>query len=212
MFFSNKRPMKKLKYNDELPKNGIYIVVTMIASSIGAICSLIKMINDHSINPMLMVVTIFLLILIGSIVGLKGFFDTQKKYKTIKEKGTKVDGFIETPYEEYKTDMFGRTNYHYYLLVKYKNPETNQEVEYKTPRLGFNPFRYIKSQKCSVYLYNNEKYVSDYDYAEKAEDSLWHTNVADNEFVSDLIAYAIKIGLYVLMCCIIVAMLVIMYI
>lgn len=105
----------------------------------------------------------------------------QNFYKKIRTKGVKLPGEVLMPFEEYQAAMGGNINYVYFLLVKYIDPVTQQEVEYKTPKLGFNPYRYLASTDCTVYYLDGQVYVGDFKKAEKKEDALWHAgNVSEN--------------------------------
>ena len=50
------------------------------------------------------------------------------------------------------------------------DPKTNQEVELRTEKLAFNPFKRIKSNKCNVYIYDNKAIAEDFELANNKEE------------------------------------------
>lgn len=48
----------------------------------------------------------------------------------------------------------------YRLIIEYF--DNGQVKKYETPDLNFNPKRTLGSNKCSIYLYNDEVYATDF--------------------------------------------------
>lgn len=99
-----------------------------------------------------------------------------KKNLKIKRYGQRLDGYI---YDlEHNIDVGGRQiHIEYFLIIKYFNPFTNQEMLYKTPRINFNPIEDLGSRNCSVYIYNNEIYVSDFVNRLPNQNRIWSEEI-----------------------------------
>lgn len=104
-------------------------------------------------------------------------FKERKRLKEIKEKGIKVEGNI-IDYKTYSTRNSEFKNVideaHYYtVLVEYVDPHTKEKTQYETPGLSFDAHHCLGSKKCSVYVYENEVYVTDFIPVNKGEENIW---------------------------------------
>ena len=59
----------------------------------------------------------------------------------------------------------------YGLIIEYL--DNGQVIKYKTPSLNFNPKRTLGSNKCSIYLYNDEVYATDFIKARSSISSIF---------------------------------------
>lgn len=89
-----------------------------------------------------------------------------KNYQKIKTNGIKTDGKILKCL--YNCDEFGAEISEvgiqkiYRLLVEYKDPKTKKIKTFYTPPLNFDPKKELGSKKCTVYIYQEELYITDF--------------------------------------------------
>ncbi|MBR3281043.1 MAG: hypothetical protein IKI57_04290 [Clostridia bacterium] len=156
--------MKKLRYLDE---DSVfvyrYLLYGMIALLIVALIANPKAFLEKSIRDIIAEV-IALIIMIG-LMGTVFFLIVYlvvgkkiKKYKEIRKKGTKVTGkIIAWGVDPGSIDLPDT----YCVYVSYTDLAGNQK-EFKTPTLNFNPKRRLGSMDCSVYLFEDDVYVTDF--------------------------------------------------
>lgn len=99
--------------------------------------------------------------------------------------GQRLDGYIVDL--DYKISYGKHVRVYYYLIVKYFNPYTNQEMLYMTPKVNFDPIEDLGERRCSVYITNNEIYVSDFVARLENQDRLWSEEVIKNKNSKDLL-------------------------
>ena len=109
-------------------------------------------------------------------------FKARKKNRLIKEKGIKVPGFIEKfDYKIFYQSYMGTENRkfrkikYFQLHVSYIHPETNQKEEYITPPIDFSPLKDLGSRNCTVYIFNSDRYVTDFVKNENHQ-KIWDDN------------------------------------
>ncbi len=113
--------------------------------------------------PLLELIIHVLILII--IIGILGIIPTAllyltsrkktKRYKEIKQKGTKTTGIIiGWSYGKIDSDF-------HHVYVSYTDLHGEQKV-FKTPDLNFNPKYTLGSTDCTVYLYEDEVYVTDF--------------------------------------------------
>ncbi len=160
--------MKKRSYEF----NTISIIIAYIIVIILGASEIIKDVVTKEVN--FLDFTIYPLIIILGIVTINGVRNKRKEYNEVLEKGIKVPGKIVKPEKEVIPDGDGgETNY--YLYVKYVNPKTNKEVIFKTDKLGFNPFKRIKSTSCNVYIYNDRVVAEDFEFTKNRSERIFKT-------------------------------------
>jgi len=112
-----------------------------------------------------------IIIIIIIIPNIYTIYNKNKKYKEIIKKGIIVPGLIIRP--DYEWELPDDINPSYYLYVKYVDPKTNQETEFKTDFLAFNPYKKIKSTKCNVYIYNDMVIAEDFEFAKNKNERIF---------------------------------------
>ena len=112
-------------------------------------------------------IIIYVLLIIFVLYGIFKNIKKIKKHDDILEKGLKVHGVIVKPEKEIISEYHSIPETNYYLYVKYIDPKTNQEVEFKTEKLSFNPFKKIKSNTCNVYIYDGTVIAEDFELTKK---------------------------------------------
>jgi len=156
--------MKKLRYLDE-DNDSVYrylfyfmIIVLIVALIVNPKAFLEKSIKDIIAE---ILASIIMLGLIGTVIFLIMYLVVRKKlkrYKEIRQKGTKVTGkIIAWGTEPGALDLPDTP----IVYVSYTDLSRNQNV-FKTPSLNFNPKRTLGSLDCSVYLFENDVYVTDF--------------------------------------------------
>lgn len=106
-----------------------------------------------------------------------------KNNNEIKEKGQRIPGEI-IDYSSNVTRSGDSHDWHYTVTVKYTDPYTKQEKTYTTPDLNFNPIQSLGSKTCTVYVLNEQIYVSDFVKREKDQENIWdasYTNLEKRE-------------------------------
>lgn len=98
----------------------------------------------------------------------------------IKEKGQRIPGEI-IDYSSDVTRSGDSHNWHYTVTVKYTDPYTKQQKTYTTPDLNFNPIQSLGSKTCTVYILNEQIYVSDFVKREKDQANIWNAEYTDLE-------------------------------
>ena len=164
--------MKKNYYQEQKLPNIIielFISILFLFTFIDIVLTFEKTSNLVG-GPFILVIDLIILLCIGLIP----LFDSIGKMKgrhicsTILKNGEKVSGTIT---KLYKNDEEGADGYisHFYVRIKYKDPKTKKEKEFKTKKLSFNPYRKLKNDKCSVYLYDGKAVATDFEFIESGE-------------------------------------------
>lgn len=193
--------MKKLEYIYESSSNLLSIRLLIAIGILLEISFITFIIKDHSLGNLFPAIIVLLLILFG-FYELKEM-TSQKKYdKEAIEKGTKVKGIIDSPIVRIDTYQESVKNKKYYLLIKYKDPNTKKEVEFTTPELNFNPYSQLASQECSVYVYEDNIYVTDFIGVKNKGEGIWEKDNPDNDKPSRLftILFVIAFSIPLLLC------------
>lgn len=113
-----------------------------------------------------------------------------KRNLNIKQFGQRFEGYIvDLDHEVIQGSR--TTRIYYYLWVKYFNPYTQQEVLYKTPRIGFNPIDDLGDRRCSVYIYGNDIYVSDFVARLENQNRIWSEEIVKTKNVNKLLSESI---------------------
>lgn len=157
--------MKKRAYNYNNSK--IYILF-LILIMVFPLYRIISSIVASSYRLELIIDIIIIIIIISNIYTI---YNKNKKYKEIIKKGIVVPGLIIRPDYEWEFDDDIKPSY--YLYVKYVDPKTNQETEFKTDFLAFNPYKKIKSTKCNVYIYNDMVIAEDFEFAKNKNERIF---------------------------------------
>lgn len=89
-------------------------------------------------------------------------------YNDIKKVGIKVIGHID----DYSFDYY-KNKIRYKLTISYINPNTNKNCIYITPILNFNPIKDLGNKICSVYIYEDQVYVTEFMKREKNQENIW---------------------------------------
>lgn len=103
-----------------------------------------------------------------------------KNHNEIKEKGQRIPGEII----DYSANVSRTSNshtWHYTVTVKYTDPYTKQERTYTTPDLNFNPLQSLGSKTCTVYVLNEQVYVTDFVKREKDQTNIWNPEYTELE-------------------------------
>ena len=107
-------------------------------------------------------------------IGLIPLFDSIGKIKgrhicsNVLNNGKKVSGTIVKLYKNEEDSTDGNIS-HFYVRIKYKDPKTKKDKEFKTKKLSFNPYRKLKTNKCSVYLLDDKAVATDFEFVESGE-------------------------------------------
>ena len=135
-----------------------------------------------------------------------GIVDTlihRKKYNKIRTHGIRVEGNIVDFIFETKRRHDEREIIHK-VEVEYVDPKTNEKVRVFSPKLNFSPQYNLGSKKCSVYILNNDIYISDFVPRQKEETNIWYGelgNQLEKKRNKDLtISIVIFVIIAVLMC------------
>lgn len=101
----------------------------------------------------------------------------RKELINIKKNGIKVEGTL-IKFNKYTTrfvraDHGSEYSFHYTVTVEYTNPYTNERVQYETPELSFDAHHSLGSKKCSVYIFEDKVYVTDFMKRTKGEENIW---------------------------------------
>lgn len=182
--------MKKLHYVVEIKNIYAYIFVIIVAIIMPI--SIIKTTIDTGDMEALYAGT-FATIVSAIILYIIFFpeakrkFKERKRLKEIKEKGIKVEGNI-IDYKTYSTRKSEFKNvideaYYYTVTVEYIDPHTKEKIKYETPGLSFDAHHCLGSKKCSVYVYENEVYVTDFIPVNKGEENIW---ARENGYYNDV--------------------------
>ncbi len=121
-------------------------------------------------------------LVVFTLLSILTIYDSYKIIKKIKihdevlKKGMKIPGVIIRPEQEITYNEDGFKEKHYYLYVKYVDSKTNEEKEFKTEELAFNPFKKLKSNKCNVYIYNETIIAEDFEIAKNKEERVFEEN------------------------------------
>ena len=167
--------MKKRAYNYNNSKIYILILILIMVLPLYRIISSIVA-SSYSLE---LIIDIIIVIIIISIIY--AIYDKNKKYKEIIKKGIKVPGLILRPEKETIYGESIETNY--YLYVKYIDPKTNQEREFKTDNLSFNPYKKIKSTKCNVYIYNDTVIAEDFEFVKNKNERIFKLKDTENQIL-----------------------------
>ncbi len=168
--------MKKLCYVIEMTNKGMYIVFScflefcIIISILPEIIKGEEFINIFRGSIMFILFVLFMFLIL--------FIDDKKKDKirkellNIKKNGKKVEGNL-VRFNRYTTRFKAEYRDHYTITVEYINPYTNERVEFETPELAFDAHHSLGSKKCSVYVWEDKVYVTDFIERRKGTENIW---------------------------------------
>ena len=143
-------------YNSKmLIVNNIMVIIGVIALLI-SIIAVIQNIENIKVTIFIMAIMIILILITN-----KRSQDI-KKYNQTKEKGIKIPAVIKEIIMKEDSTEYGISK-SYFLLIKYIDPNTNQEVEFKTDELAINPYNKLKSYNCNVYIYGDNRIAEDFE-------------------------------------------------
>ncbi len=135
---------------------------------------------SHKINFANYIIYLFLAVyILWSLIFYFEFFlpswQKRQKYQRIRKNGLKVKGFIEDFAYKVMVVNFkkGRKEKNFYLIVSYIDSLTREKKIIQTPPINFNPLQKLKSRVCSVYIYQDEVYVTDFEKRNKNDKILW---------------------------------------
>ena len=187
--------MKKKSYNYNNSK--IFIVV-LILIMVLSLYRIISSIITSSYSLELIIDIIIIIIIISTIYTI---YNKNKKYKEIIKKGIIVPGLIVRP--DYEMAFVDDIKPSYYLYVKYVDPKTNQEKEFKTDCLSFNPYKKIKSTKCNVYIYNDMVIAEDFEFVKNKNERIFklkdtEKQILDRNILIDLAIIMVVIAIIII--------------
>ncbi len=172
--------MKKLGYGFENKDNFSWILLCILIVGLLILPSIIAIYNNEFAN-FLPAAIILAIIFIFAIICMKrqqkSNSDYKKQITIAKEKGIKITGKINDikhVVEKFREPNGEKTYIHKYkLLIEYTNPSTKEKVVFETPILGFNPIHILASRDCSVYVYNDIEYATDFIPVKDGEKSIF---------------------------------------
>lgn len=187
--------MKKKSYNYNNSKIFIVVLILIMVLSLYRIISSIITSNFSSGQ---IVDIIIIIIIISTIYTI---YNKNKKYKEIIKKGIIVPGLIVRP--DYEWAFEDDIKPSYYLYVKYMDPKTNQEKEFKTDNLSFNPYKKIKSTKCNVYIYNDTVIAEDFEFVKNKNERIFklkdtEKQILDRNILIDLAIIMVVIAIIII--------------
>ena len=149
-----------------------FILILIIIVTIFLVIHLVKgFIGSEELSTS-EIITYIIIIVLGIISSFK-LKKENDTYNEIIEQGKRVSGTIIKPIKEMTPDSDAGYNTEYYLIVKYLDPNTNQELEFKTDQLSFNPFKKLQSNRCSVYILGDKITASDFEFTSKKEECIF---------------------------------------
>ena len=101
------------------------------------------------------------------------------KYNKIIKNGFKVDGKILgikteiTSYKSVNSHKEHEKTYEKKLYVQYNLPESDKTYTILTEESNQDPQFYLGSRNCSIYILNDETYVTDFVKREKGQSNIW---------------------------------------
>ena len=167
--------MKKLKYESEdISVNWIAVFFSSIPCIAICIGACLYGISDINIVSILMCAPFFIFFIIN-IVFLLEKKSTINKNNMIKKNGQRVVGNIfkyDIKKEQHYINHEIQYKHIFKVYVGYTDPYTKKHQTFETPPLNFNPLQ-LSSKKCSVYVYDNMVYVTDFQQVKKDEKNVW---------------------------------------
>lgn len=166
--------MKKLRYESESLGMDTFIILSLFTLVIFLLTNL----SDNNIKYFYFIIFYS----IGCIFcGLK-FINGLKnriKYNKIVKNGFKVDGKILgikteiTSSQSLNSPTEHDHSFEKKLYVQYKLPKSDKTYTILTEELNQDPQFYLGSRNCSVYILNDEKYITDFVKKEKGQANIW---------------------------------------
>lgn len=138
-----------------------------------------------------------IIVLVNNIKGYKFY----KKNQEIKNNGRRINGYVSS--FEYSVTNGKYQRAEYTLVINYIDPFSGINCVYKTPVVNFDIFNDLGSRNCSVYLYNDMIYVSDYIRKMPNDSYVWEESIISQYNPQKLVKDASKkrlksIGLFFL--------------
>lgn len=143
----------------------LFIIVILYNLATAKVFSFESIFKDFVIGAMCMIPFALLISLIDYLISAKKL----KKYKEIKLNGKKTQGQIVGWTMDTGTVD---TSDSYFVFVEYLDENENAK-KFKTPALNFNPSWRLGSKECSVYLYKDEAYATDFVKAKKESERVF---------------------------------------
>ena len=165
-----------------------------VCSFLAILIVYVAMIMNVSSNEKMIIFTVFIIFMI-----LMVFFNNVKYYlnyknrQKLKSTVRGVDGYIES-FEYWIERRRRHTKVRVVLVVSYIDPIYGKRI-YKTPIINFNVIKDLGSRRCSVYLLDNEIYVSDFVRRMPNDSYVWDDDIVNN---CDSKKILLKNDLYVL--------------
>lgn len=152
--------MKKLGYEIET-KHYTSIIIGIIFPILILLGGFIWWKNIFTVILCISII-VFIIIMLATLLQ----YNKDKKkmcvYTKVKQNGIKVNGKILN-YKRYMEYVnVNDIIFHYTLLIEFTNPNSNETKKIETPYLNFVPPKALGSKNCSVYIYNEEVYVTDF--------------------------------------------------
>lgn len=152
--------MKKLGYEIET-KHYTSIIIGIIFPILILLGGLLWW-NDILTVILCISIIVFIIIMVATLLQ----YNKDKKrcniYTKIKQNGIRVNGKILN-YKRYMEYLNGNDIiFHYTLLIEFINPNNNETKRIETPYLNFVPLKALGSKDCSVYIYNEDVYITDF--------------------------------------------------
>ena len=175
---------KKIYYNPNKSVIPIDIFCTITFTVFMIIIIILRVVANKPIQPIeIFLLVVLLIIEYLLIINLKTNIEDVKKHEEKLKKSIKVPGTIVKPITEWRTPNteFGGAKYSvYFLIIKYVDPRTNQEIEFKTDMISIDPYKKIKSSKCNVYILDDEVMVEDIELTKNKNECIFR-DVMDEE-------------------------------
>ena len=172
--------MKKLGYEFDNKDIFPWIFLCILIVVLLVLPSIIAIYNNEFINFLpaaIILAIIFVIAIISMKRQQKSHNDYREQITSAVEKGVKVVGKInDIKYvdEEFREPNREKTYIHKYkLLIEYTNPSTKEKAVFETPILSFNPIYSLASRDCSVYIYNDIVYATDFIPVKNGEKSVF---------------------------------------
>lgn len=157
-----------MEYKEE--GTGIGVIIAIWVMVLISIIMCLKLEADSSSRYILLGFGVFI-----SLIYLPTYIKTKKivnNYNEIKENGQKAQGEIVS-YSSKVIRIGDNHTWHYTVTVKYNDPYTKQEKIYTTPDLNFDPVHSLGSKTCTVYVLNEQVYVTDFIERQKEQENIW---------------------------------------
>ncbi len=183
-----------MRYKNEITGIGILICMWVMV----AVSCLLVIVNSALLLGIFVLLGFGLLMTIIYIPTLIKALNVRKANRNIMANGIKLQGRIVN--YSIGTHMRDRI---YSVTVSYIDPYTCKEKQISTPPLSFDPVTALGSDRCSVYVFNDSYYVTDFVPRRADQANIWGKEIdtlEKKEIKKVLIGVAIFIIFFVAIC------------